>query len=83
MTAIVLDLLLNSDAANKRVKGDGDHASYAALRSAAVDTEARWRPQPNRPRSPLARFAGRRTARRTASSDPNTWTRRLARVTAV
>lgn len=41
MTAIVLDLLLNSDAANKRVKGDGDHASYAALRSAAVDTEAR------------------------------------------
>ncbi len=37
----MLDLLLNSDAANKRVKGDGDHASYDAVRSAAADTEAR------------------------------------------
>ena len=41
MTAIVLNLLLNSDAANKRVKDDGDHSSYDAVRSAAADTEAR------------------------------------------
>lgn len=41
MTAIVLNLLLNSDAANKRVKGEGDHSSYDAVRSAAADTEAR------------------------------------------
>ncbi len=41
MTAIVLNLLLNSDAANKRVKGEGDHSSYDAVRSAAADTEVR------------------------------------------
>ena len=39
--AIVLNLLLNSDAANKRVKGEGDHSSYDAVRSAAADTEVR------------------------------------------
>jgi NCS2 family nucleobase:cation symporter-2 len=41
MTAIVLNLLLNSDAANQRVKGDGEHASYDAVRGAAADTEVR------------------------------------------
>jgi len=41
MTAIVLNLLLDSDAANMRVEDDGAHASYDAVRSAAADTGAR------------------------------------------
>jgi hypothetical protein len=51
---------------------DDDHRLRVADGSAA-----------SRFRSPLARFAGRSTARRTASSDPMRWTCRRARVTAV
>ena len=37
MTAIVLNLLLNSDKANARVKGEGEAAAYDAVRGAAAD----------------------------------------------
>lgn len=37
MTAILLNLLLNSDKANARVKGEGDAAAYDAVRGAAAD----------------------------------------------
>ena len=38
ITAIVLNLLLNSDKANARVKSDGESSAYDAVRSAAADT---------------------------------------------